>query len=434
MVVLALCFMMSVSGSIVQMNSQNRIKKIVEENASELEYDDGKLEYDDVDFYEDSVITLVYSENGQLLRGNISNIDKFDMPLQDSILKNEVINGLEYLIYDKIVYFYKHPPVYVRGILSIDAVSNAVNDIFTTALLSIPIFIILAYIGSYMIAKKAFSPIEKIINTANDINHSDDLSLRINLNNGNDKDEIHLLAETFDEMFERLENAFKIEKQFSSDVSHELRTPVSVILAECEYSLNSESEKDKDEALEVINRQSLKIQTIINNLLNLAKFDNGTNKVEFEKINLSELTIIICEEQQSLSVKNISLVYSIEKDIYGNFNHPMMIRLISNLIDNAYNYGKDNGSTKVELFYDNNFIVLTVEDDGIGIKEDEQEKIWNRFYQVEKSRTVKNNTSMGLGLSMVLQIAKIHNANIELTSEYKKGSKFIVKFPIDNNI
>lgn len=428
MVVLVLAFMMSISGSIIEFNSENIIKEVVEDNADELEYDDGKLDYDDVEFYENEVITLIYLEDGTLLEGNIRDIEKFTMPLEDLVLKHEIINGNDYFIYDKLVSFRKHSPVYVRGILSINAVSTTLNQIFMMALFALPIFIILASFGSYFISKKSFSPIEKIITTANDISHSDDLSLRINLENG--KDEIHKLAKTFDEMFERLDNSFKIEKQFSSDVSHELRTPVAVILAECEYNMNEKnSENEKIEAFEVINRQALKMQTIIMNLLNLTRLDNGVNKAEFDTINLSELILIVCEEQQLLPAKNISLKYDIAENIYGEFDQSMMIRLVSNLISNAYNYGKINGFINVTLKENNEFIALVVKDDGIGIAKDEQEKIWHRFYQIDKSRTSKENTNMGLGLSMVLQIARIHNAKITLDSEVESGSTFTVEFP-----
>lgn len=432
MVALVLSFMMSMSDSIIQFNSEAIVKEVVDENADELDYDDRKIDYDDIEFYEDGVVTLIYSEEGELLLGNISNIENFDVKLEDSTLKREYINGLDYYIYDKLVEFKHHSPIYIRGILPISAVSNTMREIFLSVIFALPVFIILAGFGSYLISKNSFAPIDTIIKTANDISHSDDLSLRINLLKKNN--EIHNLAETFDEMFTRLEETFQTEKQFSSDVSHELRTPVAVIMAECEFVLNNEVElEDTKEAIEVINRQSLKMQSIITNLLNLTRFENGINKASFENINLSELVLIVCEEQQNLAIKDISLTYEIKDDVFGKFDHAMILRLVSNLIDNAFNYGNDNGFIHVslaeEMIYGKEFITLVVKDDGIGIKKSEQQKIWNRFYQVEKARTAKEGSNMGLGLSMVMQIVKLHRGNIYLESDIGEGSCFTVKFP-----
>lgn len=436
MVTLVLFFMMSISGSIIEVNAERQVKEVVDDNADEIEYKNKKFDFDDVEFYEDDVTTLIYSDTGELLAGNIKNIEYLTLfPLENMILKHEVINDTDYFIYDKLVNI-KNEFIYVRGIISVNAVSNTVNEMIFSALVALPIFIIFSAIGSYFISKKAFSPIEKIINTANDISNSDDLTLRINLENN--KDEIHKLATTFDNMFERLEKSFKLEKQFSSDVSHELRTPVAIILAECEYTISDNAiEEDKNEALEVINRQAIKMQKIISNLLDLTRFDNGIIKAEFENINLSELLIILCEEQQTIlnsnnnNTNNITLSYNIDDNIYGDFDSSMMIRMLSNLINNAYKYGKENGFIKVSLTKNTDSIIITIEDDGIGIKLSEQEKIYQRFYQVEKSRTIQGNGgSMGLGLAMVMQLVKLQKGVISLESELNKGSIFTIKFNI----
>ena len=228
-------------------------------------------------------------------------------------------------------------------------------------------------------------------------------------------------------MLESLEQAFLRERQFTSDVSHELRTPVSVILAQCEASLNRTdlSEEQRKEIL-LIRKKAGEMSQMISQLLLLSRADQGRQQLNKEEINISELTEIIVEEQKMLAQRRkIEVHTEIEPDITGYLDESFYIRMLDNLISNAVSYGKEGGNIKVTLHQIPSGVQGTVEDDGIGISRDDQVHIWERFYRVDASRTGKGEGShSGLGLSMVKWIAQAHGGNVRVESELGKGSCF----------
>lgn len=425
-VLLVLVFMIIISNDLTDLNIKTQLTDVVEYNIEKIKYDKNAFNLEDLDLYKKEVYSYIYSQNGILLSSYKSDVPNIDIELKNKILSIHTVGNDEYYIYDLLVENKVGENIWIRGITLANDESQVVLEVLLIAFITLPFFVIIAGVGCYIISKKALNPIQKIVNTVNLIKNSDDLSKRINL--GNRNDEVHSLSCTFDEMFDSLEKAFEKEKQFSSDVSHELRTPTSVILAQCEYALDENTNiEEKQISLEVIQRQSIKMKKLITNLLNLSKIDNGLEKIDIQKNNLSQLILILCEEQACIKEKNIKLKFDIEDNIYVNIDNDLIIRMITNLISNAYKYGVENGNIYIKLKKENNETLLYIKDDGIGIKKENIEKIWNRFYQVDSSRT-NNSGSMGLGLAMVQKIIKIHNAKIEVDSEINKGTCFKIIF------
>ncbi len=313
--------------------------------------------------------------------------------------------------------------VWVRGIVPADATANAFNAITQTVIYIIPLFILLAAIGAYLISKKAMKRIEDITISAREISSGKDLSKRIEIK-GN-KDEITSLADTFNGMLERLQTSFESEKQFTSDASHELRTPLAVIKAESDFALSGiATDEDKHESLVSISEQTDKMTDLINALLSLTRTEQGTQRFNFEKANLSELIEEICKT--FTPSKGITLNTDIEKDIYFNMDSSLISRLLDNLLSNAVRYGKENGYINVSLKKENNNIILSVKDNGIGISENDLPKIWGRFYRADSSRS--NSNSFGLGLALVDRIATLHGGKADAKSILGEGSEFIINF------
>ncbi len=424
-----IALMFSISGEIVMANSISQLTAVVDDNSGELEYDDGKLDTDDIDFFMKGVYTLLYTEEGEYLAGNFPEEGVSEPPFRDKQTTEYTFDDTLYYIYDRLSKVEdSRSLVWVRGVIAVDEVAGATNSILQIALFSLPFFVLFGALGCYFIAKSTFRPIDKIVKTAEEISESENLALRIDLQNGSP--EIRKLSDTFDKMFERLEGAFEAEKQFTSDVSHELRTPTAVILAQCEYAIGENiTAADKEEALETVRRQAQKMSNLISDLLNLIRMDRGSQTVERSQINLSDLVREVCEEQKLIAPPDLKMTYEIAPNITGLFDGALITRLLENLISNSFRYRRENGSSHVTLSSTDDEIVLSVKDDGIGIAREHQEKIWNRFYQVDSSRTASQHGSMGLGLSMVAQIAKLHDAKTTLESEPNKGSVFTVKFP-----
>ncbi len=423
--------MFSLSDNIVMANSISQLTEVIDDNSDELEFDDGKLDTGDIDFFKNGVYTLLFSQDGEYIAGDFPEDSISTQPFLDKEISEFTTDGTLYYIYDRLSPVEdSRSLIWMRGVIAVDEVVSVTNNILQMALFSLPIFVIFGAVGCYFIAKSTFRPIDKIVKTAEEISDSENLALRIDLQNGSP--EIRKLSDTFDKMFERLERAFEAEKQFTSDVSHELRTPTAVILAQCEYAIGENiSEEDKEDALETVQRQALKMTNLISNLLNLIRMDRGTQKAELRQINLSNIVQEVCEEQKLISPQNFNLTYDIAPNISGIFDNAMISRLLTNLISNSFRHKKeiDNSYAHVMLTETATNIILSVKDNGIGIAKEHIEKIWHRFYQVDSSRTANWHGSMGLGLSMVAQIAKLHGAKIEVESELDEGSLFTVTFP-----
>lgn len=316
--------------------------------------------------------------------------------------------------------------IWVRGVAKADGTGGIWGTVARIAGVLIPLTVILAAAVGGLIAKKAMLPIKQLSETVSKTRSGNDLTKRIEVTDSDPA--LITLADDFNAMFERLRISFETERQFTSDVSHELRTPTAVILAECEYQLSRYDLSEEDiEGLETVKKQALSMKQIISQLLYFARMEQGSEKPDFVKDDFSELVSVVCDDIESVNEKNIRIEKDIESNVEMDLDVSMMTRLVTNLVSNAVTYGKENGHVKVSLKKKDGKIILKVSDDGIGIGKEHIDKIWQRFYRVDKSRSREEGCS-GLGLPMVKQIAILHGGTVGVESEEGKGSVFTVEF------
>ena len=383
--------------------------------------------------YNDGVQMVIHNSNNHIILGvEPFGIDE-EIPFEDNYLRTIHKDNKDYYVYDKEVILSSKETYIVRGMVCISEETSAIQVAVQYNILSIIILMVLAILGGIIIINGAFRPINNMRKTAKEIANSNDLTQRISEYDGSD--EIHSLTKTFNKMLDKVESSFNKEKQFTSDASHELRTPISVILTECEYGeVCLEKIEDVEELKEIfasIKYQANKMSKLVSELLMISRMDSNRLKIHFEDTNVSELLTFVCEEQVEIQKKNISLIQNINPDIYCEVDRLLITRLFVNLISNAYQYSEENTKIEVNLYEENNKVVFSVKDEGIGIAKEDIEKIWDRFYQVDSSRVEDGNSSSGLGLPMVKWISACHKGNLEVISELNKGSTFI--FRIDNN-
>ncbi|GAB6419287.1 HAMP domain-containing sensor histidine kinase [Bacillus luti] len=431
---LVLAFILASSDKVVLFNMKNQLKSTVKESIEDIKYKQGQLKIDDeFETLEDGVNLLIYSKQGELLAGNSPAGFNKKVSLKSDEIQTIKNGNKEWIVYDFLHNVGGDEQVWVRGIMTMNQLSSTMNTLIVVTLITFPLLILIAAVGGYFITQRAFRPVKQMSDSASEIGDGKDLSKRINLQ-GSSKDEIYHLAQTFDNMFERLEKSFESEKQFTSDASHELRTPTSVIISQCEYGLSQRNNpKEMEESLEVILRQSSKMSSLISQLLLLARVDQGKHDTfQFECINMSELTEIVVEEL-SLMVQeaSIDITTNIEEDLFIKADQTLMMRLLMNLLTNAIAYGKENGSVNIQLFRDGTNIIGKVSDNGIGISEQHIAKIWERFYRVDAARTSSNIGNTGLGLSMVKWIVELHGGEITVESKLGEGSTFTFTLPIE---
>ena len=377
----------------------------------------------DFDDFDDGIYFVKYNNAGIEMAGMSPRGFDLTLNLVENTVRTYQKNGGKYYYFDKKIDTPEGE--WIRGIIPVNKLTNEVNRMLLIILISSPLLLLIIIYGGYKIIKKALNPVSKISNTASEIQKNGDFSKRIEIDKG--KDEIHKMANAFNEMLNSLENSYIREKQFSSDVSHELRTPVSVILTESQYSMEyADTLEEAKDSFSVIQRQAKRMSELINQIMELSKIEKQTT-IDLQKMNFSETVQKILDDYKNLlNEKNIKISKGIEQNIFINGNKVMIERLLDNLLNNAMKFTKDK--INVKLYSENENCVMEIEDNGIGIPEEDKKLIWDRFYQVNDSRNKKVNKGFGLGLSLVAKIIEQHNASIDVESELNKGTKFVAKF------
>lgn len=426
----ALCLglILLVSGSVARREAFSILSVSVRSQLSLVSLEDGVLVLSpDFRFYVNDVYFLIYNQNGALLSGETPPAFPVDAPLENGV--SQFVSGTDgssdFYTLDFWIPSGWDDGLWLRGVLRSPDSGQMADSIFTVFAIVLPFLVLLAAAGGYLIARRALTPFSRIADVAERISRGEDLSLRTGIPHTGD--EAGRLAGSFDRMFERLEQSFEAEKQFTSDASHELRTPTAVILSQCSFAEKyGETREDYQEAISVIHRQADKMSLLISRLLDITRLDLGSQKLKRESVDFSEMIALICEEQDS-GGRDISLSADISPGVIVDGDPFLLSRAAVNLLENARKYGREGGHIRVRLAQDGAEAVLTVEDDGIGIAPENLEKIWQRFYQADPSRGEQS--GLGLGLSMVRQIAELHGGSAEAESELGKGSRFTVRLP-----
>lgn len=311
---------------------------------------------------------------------------------------------------------------------SLQSVNETMKNLRIFLYTAVPAILGLAtFVGIFM-ARHALNPVANITQTARDIGGGDDLSKRIPVPAA--QDEIGLLAVTFNDMLERLENSFAQVRQFSSDASHELRTPLTVLKGQSELTLSKDrNSREYQEVLSSNLEEVNYMSKVLDDLFLLAKADEKKIQLDCKPVQLDSIVEEACKHAQILGDEKkleIVLAYVEPVEIYGNAVR--LRQMIWNLLHNGIKYTPAGGKIKVSLEDKDNGALLTVEDNGIGIPEKQLPFIFDRFYRVDKARS-KSEGGSGLGLSICKHIVESHKGRIEVESQVDAGTKFKISFP-----
>ncbi|MGZ3515027.1 MAG: sensor histidine kinase, partial [Thermodesulfobacteriota bacterium] len=296
-------------------------------------------------------------------------------------------------------------------------------------LIALPIMLILGTLGGWMLARRSLAPIGYIASKARSIT-SKNLSERL-MTRGTD-DEMDDLIRTINEMIARLESSFKGMAEFTADVSHELKTPICAMRGEAEVLLLKERKTEEyQEGLVHFIEQFDHLNQMINDLISLSKFDTTQVELNMGTLRLDLLVNDLCNLFKVLAEqKNIALETGTMEEVAVIGDKVRLQQLFTNLIDNAIKY-TSKGSIQVTVEENKDSAVVRIKDTGIGIPKEEQERIFKRFYRLDKSRS-KETGGVGLGLSIAEWIAHAHRGRIEVESEPHRGSTFTVYLPLQH--
>ena len=309
------------------------------------------------------------------------------------------------------------------------------------------IIILLSSVCTYFLTKKALTPLQKLTSEVSQI-QAQNLSTQLEVPNS--KDEIAQLTSSFNEMLTRLDNAFSTQKQFSANAAHELRTPLAVL----QTNLEVFEKKQEPEMVEyrqlftMIKEQTARLSQLVGTLLDMT---NLKSVPRADHVSLEELVDeVFCDLDPVAEKAGISIHFddSSSQDLYTDVHTPdasalnnnilnitgsyvLLYRAVYNLVENAIKYNRPNGSVTVSVKEKNGQAMILVKDTGIGISPENQKKIFDPFFRVDKSRS-RAMGGAGLGLALVDSIAREHGGSVKVLESNEKGSIIALMLPVSS--
>lgn len=350
----SLFLLFSLSSREVLTSAGAELEEEVHESVEELTIQNGEVRVDS-DFYslEKGVYLALYDEQGYFLYGRVPYGVDVQPEFEDGNLRKLNDRQKKWFVYDQFFKVDGENSVYVRGVTSITDVEEKFYVTMRIALLSLPLMLVVTVLAGFYFTGRTLLPVKQMTGAVKKIREEENLSGKIGLEGHGRKDEIYVLAETFDEML-----------------------------------------------------------------------------AQVERLNLSELTEMAVEEQKLLAEeKGLCRTFELQiaPEVYAWADESYYIRLLVNLLENAVYYGKENGMVKVTLSKNGKMIEGIVEDNGIGISEEDLVHIWERFYRADPARSTDSHS--GLGLSMVKWIVEAHGGTIRAESRLGEGTRFIFEIP-----
>ncbi|CAH0994470.1 Adaptive-response sensory-kinase SasA [Emticicia aquatica] len=302
------------------------------------------------------------------------------------------------------------------------------QNILNTLIISFVIGISLTVFLGIIFAGQSLKPIAEI---NKEITNITAYNLKQKLNTGNNKDEIAHLALNFNQMLERLERSFELQKSFVSNASHELRTPLAAIKSEIQIALeNNRSTDEYKVILRSLLTDNQRLIQLTNGLLQLAKSENKDNSLILKSTRVDEL---LFKAQEEVLSQNNNYKIMIDFDdipdddgwVSTNGNEALLLTVFTNLLENACKYSPKH-EAEAKIRFNEKHCIVAVKDNGIGIPQSELSKIFEPFYRTQNASTYRG---YGIGLSVCRRIIDMHQGKIEVTSEEGKGSTFEVTLP-----
>lgn len=306
------------------------------------------------------------------------------------------------------------------NILRVAKESRSIWSVFIKVMpaILILIFVILAIskMLSDVLTKSLLLPIEQM---SENLDHLEDITTY---------KELMPFINTIQEQHKNILMNAKMRQEFTANVSHELKTPLTAISGYSELIQNGmANEEETIRFAGEIHKSAKRLLTLINDTIRLSQLDTSEQKVIYEAIDLYKIAED-CVNMLKFSAENHGIDISIHgTNAYLEGNREMLEEVVYNLCDNAIRYNNEGGKVDVTVKPVKGKIYLCVEDNGIGISKEHQERIFERFYRVDKSRS-KSTGGTGLGLAIVKHIIQQHGAHMELTSEKGKGTKIEIEF------
>ena len=291
------------------------------------------------------------------------------------------------------------------------------------------ISIILSYLAGIFLSRYTIKPIVEITSNVKQIK-ANNLHSRLPEINGNDV--VSNLISTFNTMLTRLETAFETQNNFISNASHELRTPLTIITSEAELLISGEKLTDAEaRAVKTILAEAEKLHHILTSLLGLAQSGFDGKKQNWQQIRIDELVLTVADAVKKIEAQctldiDFSGLPEDESLLYTSGNVNLLSLAISNIVMNGCKYSK-NQPVKVKASTENNSIIISVRDEGIGIPEKDQQHVFEPFFRASNTGEFEG---FGIGLPLTLNIIRLHKGSIGIRSQENMGTEIQIFLPI----
>lgn len=321
------------------------------------------------------------------------------------------------------------------------------EDFLLRSVIATTIIILLSSVCTYFLTKRTLTPLQKLTSEVSQI-QAQNLSTQLSVPNS--KDEIAQLTSSFNEMLTRLDNAFSTQKQFSANAAHELRTPLAVLQTNLEvFEKKQEPEMvEYQQLFTMIREQTTRLSQLVGTLLDMTNLKSvpRTDQVALEEL----VDEVFCDLDPVAEKAGISIHFddSSSQDWHTDVHTPdasalnnnirnitgsyvLLYRAVYNLVENAIKYNRPNGSVTVSVKEKNGQAMILVKDTGIGISPENQKKIFDPFFRVDKSRS-RAMGGAGLGLALVDSIAREHGGSVKVLESNEKGSIIALMLPVSS--
>lgn len=315
---------------------------------------------------------------------------------------------------------------YVIVAMSLADSTMVLNNLFDIMCLSFLGILILLFFIARFFAGRSIKPINAIINTSKIIT-KDNLKTRIPLPKS--RDELYTLSKTINNLLNRIEDAIEREKQFTSDASHELRTPLTVIKGTLEVLIRKPRDnKEYEEKINYCINEVDHLNRLVDQLLLMARFENQKVNVNTESVYLNALILdILTLNSEKINNRKIDIKFNAQQDYYIQSDNFLVITILRNIISNSIKYNNNGGEVTILLSNQNDKIICTISDTGIGIEKQDLEAIFNPFFR-SNSTDHPEIKGTGLGLSIVKRITELLHIKFKIESEIGKGTTVILSF------
>ena len=312
----------------------------------------------------------------------------------------------------------------------LDLVEQTLGDLLGQIMVAIPAALALAAVGGFFLAARALRPIAQMTETAQRIT-AQDLQQRIGYQGA--ADEIGRLAQTFDAMLERLQQGFARERRFTADAAHELRTPLTALKGRIEVTMSqARSTQTYVDTLQEMEEQVDRLIRLSNDLLFMARLEQGQSPLQMERIDLNEFLSAVVDQIRPLAqTKAITLTEHVPDNLPIQGQLDLLIRLFLNVLDNAVKYTPPNGRVTLTASTDQKTAIIAIRDSGQGIAPEHLPHLFDRFYRAESDRARPGGA--GLGLAIAQEIARVHGGELAVNSVVGEGTTVTVKLLSDGS-